>query len=103
MTEIKDGLVLPLSRLLNDQLTFKGRDITFELVDEQNQVYKASTNLSEEEKKHNRDMEFIYSLSEASGTVVANLVPLQNNDPEFEGLTDSERITKANSLSYQTR
>ena len=103
MTEINDGLVLPLSRVLNEQLTYRGKEIKFELIDDKNQVYKGSTNLSEEEKKHNRDVEFIYSLAEASGTIIANLVPLKNNDPEFDNLTDSERITKANSLTYQTR
>lgn len=104
MTEIKDGLQLPLSRLLNDQLTFKGKPISFEkLSEEQPNIYRASTNLSEEEKKHNRDWEFIFSLEEAIGTVRASLVPLEDNSDEFKDLTDAERVTKTNSLTFQLK
>lgn len=104
MTEIKDGSVLPLYRLLNDPLTFKGKPIKFEKISEDSSVYRASTNLSEEERKHNRDYEFIFSLQEAVGTIRSNLVPLQDkHNEDFKGLTDAERVTKQNSLSYQLK
>lgn len=103
MTEIRDGMETSLSKILASP-TFRGEELKFEKSPDNDLVYIANTNISDEAKKAgNFNYQILFSLAESIGTVRINHTPISagDDDPEFKDLTDAERVTKRNSLAFQ--
>ena len=108
VVEINNGLLVSLERLLsdNEEVTYRGKTVKFEQSEKNPMVYTAQTKISDEEKKAgNSDYRFIFSVEDALGKVtVQKVIPEEvEKSDEFKDLTDSEKVTKLNSIAYQHR
>jgi hypothetical protein len=100
-SRLNDGLILTVDRVQNETFTFRGKEIKLEQDENNPLLFTARTNLSQEEKETGtRDFAFTYNVGVASGTVAAYPLP-PDDDPQLNDLTDSEKVTKVNSLAYQ--
>ena len=100
MADLSDGLIIDHSNVNSNNLTYRGKPVKFQK-DEQSGTYKAEVKFSEEEQEQGyHDVVLTYQLNNPTGTVeVKQLLP---DNEDFKDLTDAEKFTKMNSLSYQT-
>lgn len=100
MPEIKDGSILAISTIEGNNFTFNGKPIKFEQDKNSPTLYTARTQLSKQEKDAgNLETALTFSVGDATGIISAVTCPPETED--FKDLTDSEKITKLNSIAYQ--
>lgn len=100
MPELKEGQILTLDDIQNNSYTYKDKTIKFERDPNFQNVYTAKTELSQEEKDAGSlERVFTYNAGTASGTVTSYVLP--PNTPVFQQLSDSEKLTRLNSLAFQ--
>jgi hypothetical protein len=98
--ELKEGLILTLDQVKTDSFTYKGKEIKLEQDENNPLVFRGQTKLSKkEEEAGNLNTAFVYNAGLASGTVNSYTVIPETDD--FKDLTDSEKVTKLNSIEYQ--
>lgn len=100
MPEIRDGQILNLDQIKNNQFTYKGKEVKFEQNENNPNVYEGKIVSSDEEKKAgNLESSFSFNIGTAQGVVSLYTAPPDSED--FQDLTDSEKVTKLNSLGFQ--
>lgn len=88
--ELADGQIITLAQLQGKGFTYQGKKLDFKQVDKDNPfVYQASTDLSDEElAAGNNNVNFLFSLGEATGNVVKTVTVL----PEEERAKIIEKV-----------
>jgi len=100
MPELRDGQVLTLDQIQNDKFTYNGKELKFEKTESNQNVYEAKLEPSEQEKQAGSlARAFSINIGAAQGVVTSYVLAPEAEG--FEDLTDSEKITKLNSLEYQ--
>lgn len=100
MADLADGLIIDHSNVNSNNLTYRGKPVKFQK-DENSNIYRADVKFNEEEKAQGKqDAVLTYSPNFPTGTVA--VVQALPDDEDFKDLTDAEKFTKLNSLSYQT-
>lgn len=100
MPELKEGQILTLDEIQNNTYTYRGQELKFEKSDVSPSVFTAKTTLSQEEKDQgNLERHFAFNAGTASGTVISYVAPPDTG--VFKELSDSEKVTKLNSIAYQ--
>jgi hypothetical protein len=100
MADLADGLIIDHSNVNSNNLTYRGKPVKFQK-DKNSNIYRADVKFNEEEKKQGKqDVVLTYSPNAPTGTVAVVQALPENED--FKDLTDAEKFTKMNSLSYQT-
>jgi hypothetical protein len=103
MPELKDGLILTQSKLAAGNFTHNGKHIELKQDENNPLLFSAQETLTKEEKEAgNQEFAFYLNFGESEATVRKVLSPSQlDKDPAFKDLTDSEKITKLNSIKHQ--
>jgi hypothetical protein len=100
MPEIRDGQIFTLDEIKSNQFTYRGKEVKFEQNENNPNVYEGKIELSDEEKQAgNPERSFSFNIGTAQGIVSLYTAPPDTED--FQDLTDSEKVTKLNSIEYQ--
>jgi 6-phosphofructokinase len=104
MTEIQEGHVISIQTVKNGGLTFQGKPLEFECVNEEERVYQARAELTEEEIAAGNNVEHVFTIQYPIGegviTRTSALPKALEKKKENKELTDAEKHTKINSLEY---
>src|SRR6476469_10705752 len=103
MVDIRQGQSFDIQAIQASQdLTFKGKPVTFEVVDEDERVYQARTELTDEDIKAGNLYVDVLTVQfpVGQGVVVVSQEAPKQLEKDFKNLSDAEKLTKLNSLQY---